>query len=430
MPSVECKKCSSINVVPKSATSFTCNICGSEQEIAPETDNSGQYLDNTFIGGTHSRSSFNTVREYNNSDNETFSAEPESIAGDDVPPEDVIYYSAVARMNRDSINNYIKALEGLQTIPDWKDSKKLMAICRQYIDDYFQQQDLEKAEKKRRIKKRLAVIIPSVLGAALVVMAVLWFIFSYLPDIKYQKAVALENSGDYISAYETYIDLNGFKDSVSRAEHIYIEYKAQKLEKADVGDIIYFGAYEQDNNTANGKEDLSWKVLEKNGSKLFVITEYGVDCIQFNKTETAITWELSSVRKFLNTTFLNSAFDPSQRSQILKTTVTAEKNGNYDTNPGEDTTDKVFLLSISEAEELMSEEDRQCVPTPFSVAKDCNVKKKKYSSEQTTCWFLRSPGIENTKVAYAQYEGDIRAIGANVSSSQATIRPAMWITIK
>ena len=425
MPSVECKKCSSINIVPNGATSFKCKICGAEQEIAHEVDNSQQYLDNTFIGETHSRSSFKTVREYNNSDDEAYSAEPESIVADDVPPEDVIYYSAVARMNRDSINNYIRALEGLQTIPDWKDSKKLMAICQQYIDDYFRQQDLEKNEKKRRIKKRLAVIIPLVLVFLMLVTGALWFLFIHRPNVKYQNALALERNGDVVGAYEAYIDLKGFKESETRAESLFEEYKVEKLKTAQEGDSIYFGSYEQDNDLQNGKEDLKWKVLKRNGSRMLIITEYAIDCDSFNKTEKAVTWETSSIRKTLNTTFLNSAFSDSQRSRIVSSTVKAEKNGNYDSDPGKDTTDKVFLLSINEVEEMMSDEDRQCAPTKFCIAKDCNVQKKK--NGYTTCWLLRTPGFKSTKVAYVQYDGLIRVIGASVNSDGATIRPAMWI---
>lgn len=37
------------------------------------------------------------------------------------------------------------------------------------------------------------------------------------------------------------------------------------LEKAKVGDTVVFGSYEQDNNTKNGKEEIEWLVLKKNG---------------------------------------------------------------------------------------------------------------------------------------------------------------------
>ena len=423
MPSVECKKCSSINIVPKGATSFTCNICGAEQEIAPEAHDSEQYLDNTFLGATNSSSGADTVIDYDDFDSEDYT--PEN--NDDVPPEDVIYYSAIARINRKSINNYIRALEGLQTIPDWKDSQKLMAICQKNIDAYFKQQDLEKAEKKRRILKKLKIVIPSVLASLAVIAGIILLILVYLPDVKYNRAVELENKKDIVGAYETYIGLNNYKDSSARAERIFEEYKKEKPKYADVGDIIYFGSYEQDNNVKNGKEDIKWRVLEKDDSRLLLISEYGIDGQPFNKAGGAVSWESSSIRKYLNSSFFNAAFSDSQRSHILKTDVIAEKNGSYDTYPGKDTRDKVFLLSINETKELMNEKQMQCVPTPYCISKECNIKKKKFSSEYTACWLLRTPGIDSTKVAYVQYDGLVRGIGVNVTSSKAVIRPAMWI---
>ena len=431
MPNIECKKCSSINIVPEGAQSFTCNICGATQEIESEETGSGSYLDNTFLGETYSRSSFETVSAGNTSSEEKdYSAEPKSVSGNDVPPEDVIYYSAVARMNRNSINNYIRALEGLQSIPDWKDSAKLIAECQEKIAYFNEEQEKENAEKKRKINKRLAVILPFAIIIFLIAAVALCYVFIYRPNAQYKQALASENSGDIVSAYETYIDLKGYKDSTERAEQIYEKYKAEKLRCAQAGDIVYFGSYEQDNDTSNGKEDLKWKVLKKDGSRLFVISEYAIDCAVFNKTEKAVTWETSSIRQYLNSSFLNLAFTASQQDKILSTNVTAEKNGNYDTNPGRDTVDKVFLLSISEAEEWLSEEQRQCMPTDLCIAKGCNKQKKsRFSSEYTICWLLRSPGNKATKVAYVQYDGIIRVVGANVTAAGSTIRPAMWIKI-
>ena len=426
MPDIECKRCSSINIVPEGARSFTCNICGVTQEIEPEFDNAQQYLNNTFLGETRSWNTSGRVAR--SASPKTFS--DEAVNEDDVPPEDVIYYSAVARMSRNSINNYIRALEGLQSIPDWKDSAKLIAECQEKIDYFTHLQELENAEKKRRTKKRLAVILPCVFVFLLIVGAVLCYAFVYRPNSQYLKAVALENGGDIVGAYESYIDLSGYKDSEARAENIFAEYKSEKLKSAKVGENVYFGYYEQDNNTSNGKEDLKWRVLKKNGSRLLVITEYGIDCATFNKVKEAVTWESSTIRKTLNTSFIASAFDDNQRSRILDTDVVAEKNENYDTSPGKNTVDKVFLLSLSEAEKLMSREDRQCVPTAFSIAKECKTQKKRFSSECTACWLLRTPGLESTDVVYVQYDGIIRVIGTDVESSGAVIRPAMWIDVK
>ena len=56
---------------------------------------------------------------------------------------------------------------------------------------------------------------------------------------------------------------------------------------------------------------------------------------------------------------------------IRPTKVTADKNPNYSTDPGKNTTDKVFLLSIIEAEKYFTlDNDRMCVPTAGSKWND------------------------------------------------------------
>ncbi len=62
--------------------------------------------------------------------------------------------------------------------------------------------------------------------------------------------------GKYVEAYETLIDLNGYKDSAAKAKEIYEQYKVEKLKTAEVGDYVVFGSYEQEKNSSNGKEDI------------------------------------------------------------------------------------------------------------------------------------------------------------------------------
>ena len=49
-----------------------------------------------------------------------------------------------------------------------------------------------------------------------------------------------------------------------------------------VGSIITFGAYEQDNNTRNGKEPIEWQVLEIKGGRALLISKYGLDAKRYN----------------------------------------------------------------------------------------------------------------------------------------------------
>ena len=117
-----------------------------------------------------------------------------------------------------------------------------------------------------------------------------------IPNSKYNAAVSLLNDGKIIDAYESLVALNGYKDSATKASEIFGQYKIEKMKIAEVGDIVYFGAYEQDNNTSNGKEDIEWIVLAKENGKVLVISKYALDCQEYNSTYTDVTWEACSLR--------------------------------------------------------------------------------------------------------------------------------------
>nr|MCR5341287.1 DUF6273 domain-containing protein [Saccharofermentans sp.] len=110
------------------------------------------------------------------------------------------------------------------------------------------------------------------------------------------------------------------------------------------GDIVTFGKYEQDNNKSNGKEDIEWIVLAREGNKVLVLSRYALACKPYNNKKADVTWETCSLRKWLNEDFFESAFDEEDKSCIVKTNVTADKNPEYETSQGNPTTDNVFLL--------------------------------------------------------------------------------------
>ncbi len=56
--------------------------------------------------------------------------------------------------------------------------------------------------------------------------------------------------------------------------------KPVPIEEANIGDTVLFGAYEQDNETTNGKEAIEWRVLDKrpDGSFFFKRRNSTGDC--------------------------------------------------------------------------------------------------------------------------------------------------------
>lgn len=192
-------------------------------------------------------------------------------------------------------------------------------------------------------------------------------------------------------------------------------------------ETLFFGCYEQDNDPKNGTEFIEWIVLEDDGEKKLLLSKYALDCIPYNNRYIHVTWERSSLRTWLNSTFLNKAFSPNEQKRIVSETVTADFNPKWDTSPGNDTTDKVFLLSIDEANRLFPNNDaRKCAPTDYAVAHGSGVSKVMAGDRAASWWRLRTPGSTPNYAALVVATGSIAESGRNVNAEYA-IRPALWL---
>ena len=197
------------------------------------------------------------------------------------------------------------------------------------------------------------------------------------------------------------------------------------LENANVGDYVTFGRYEQDNDMANGKEAVEWLVLDKQGDRLLLISRYGLDRKMFHETHASVTWESCTLRAWLNDTFLKTAFSDEEQGQILQTTVSADPNPKYDTNPGNETTDMVFLLSIPEAEKYFSSDPaRQCKATAYAQAQGVSIR------DDACWWWLRSPGDSQAYAAHILIGGMVLCEGCYICATGEAVRPTIWITTK
>ena len=245
---------------------------------------------------------------------------------------------------------------------------------------------------------------------------------------KYDRAIALIDSGDYESAYTLLNKLN-YKDSEAKRLEIRPNYQKMLFSKATVGSTVFFGAYEQDNDTSNGKEDIEWLVLAKSGNKMLVISKYALDWQEYNTSYTSVTWETCSLRKWLNGTFINNAFSAEEQAMIPTVTVSADKNPDYITDPGNATQDKVFLLSITEANQYFtSDEARKCAPTDYAIAQGAYTSDIYKAGGRGTCWWwLRSPCDTQYMAAYVNCLGVVYGYSYSVGVDYGAVRPALWI---
>ncbi|MBE6574428.1 MAG: hypothetical protein E7652_08575 [Ruminococcaceae bacterium] len=189
-------------------------------------------------------------------------------------------------------------------------------------------------------------------------------------------------------------------------------------------ETITFGAYEQDNNTSNGMEAIEWIVLAKEDGKVLVTSKYGLDVKPYNEEYAYVMWEDCTLRKWMNNDFYNTAFSESEKSQIETTYVVNDGNEEYGTTGGNDTNDKVFLLSADEVEEYFNEGEECCKPTEYCKSLDV------YTNLSKCRWWLRTPGINPFYTTYVFANGFISDNGNDVDNGDSAVRPAMWISLE
>ena len=201
-----------------------------------------------------------------------------------------------------------------------------------------------------------------------------------------------------------------------------------------VGGIVSYGHYEQDNDPENGQEPIEWIVLDVQDGKALLLSKQLLDVMPYNSEIIDITWENCSLRAWLNRDFLNDAFTPEEAELILVTDVDNSKEQGfrgYDTEGGNDTEDRLFLLSYKEAFEqyLHSENERKCLPTDFAYARGAGTTTgTKTNGNKTGWWWLRSPGESQTIPTIVLYVGKKTDYYA-VFGRSGCVRPAFWFDL-
>ena len=350
--------------------------------------------------------------------------------------KDDIYSNGCRCLGDNTIGAMNAAIQYFKSISGWKDADEQIISCQRKIEEIKAKQEAERLVKERQAEiarkeaeriakrnKKIAIITTPIVCAIIAFIIVLNTVI--IPNGKYNDAIALMDAGNIVEAYEALVALDGYKDSADKANSIYDKYMVEKLKVAKAGDYVFFGTYEQDNNTSNGKEDVEWLVLEVKDGKALVVSKYALDCKQYNTSSTDVTWETCTLRKWLNNDFINAAFSGYEKAMIPTVTVSADKNPNNSTNPGNATQDQVFLLSITEANKYFgSDSARQCKPTDYAVANGT------WESGSGNCWWwLRSPGVIQGYAAHVYDDGDVYENGNNVIGDIA-VRPALWISLE
>lgn len=382
--------------------------------------------------------------------------------------------------NSDDISELFMAASTLENMGDYKQSKEIRKQCKAKIERLEAEQkarEAEEAERKRienekkRKETNKKVAIACALFAVLAII-IIFVVNVVVPNVKYNKAIDLMENGEYTEAivtfteldghkdstdritecnyliatelaaeekieeaYEAFISLGDYKDSAAKVENLFSDFVAAN---AEIGDMILMGKCEQDGIESNGSEIIEWQVIDKKDGKLLIISKVSIGAVEYNDKKEDITWEKSSLRKYLNSDFINDVFADYEKKIISKTKVPAHKNPKYSSDPGADTKDRLFILSSLEAKKYFkSNEERKAGATQILVLKNKNI----FSVDDGAPYWLRTPAVSQHSACAVYYDGAVLGEGdvyvengkddiyAFTVDTIFGLRPAMWIDI-
>ncbi|MCL2604642.1 MAG: DUF6273 domain-containing protein [Defluviitaleaceae bacterium] len=201
------------------------------------------------------------------------------------------------------------------------------------------------------------------------------------------------------------------------------------VDSVKINDTVAFGDY-------------NWRVLDVQNDMALLLSAYIIEQRAYHPCYEGVTWETSKLRAYLNSDFIER-FDEAEKGHIVETLLNNPPNLWYDINGGNDTRDRIFILSLEEVDKYFGDSGDYA-----------NKRRKKYdggkwvSDEKgwilsngfdndraaehnglASFWWLRSPGYSEYTIAYVSTTGNIPLNGDRVCIGRGGVRPAMWVKL-
>lgn len=253
-------------------------------------------------------------------------------------------------------------------------------------------------------------------------------------------------TGDYEIDAKTYAKLTSQTNWDSNGDAVIDGTKYRRISADDVVKVNNGVSYFNWNN----KNDISyhyfrydkikWRVLNVQGGEAFLLADKVLECQSYHTKNTAVTWEKSTLRSFMNGKFLDCAFTTEEENAIKKSDVKNNNNLYKNTEGGNDTQDKIFLPSESEIHTDAAKS--------YGFVSGRNIKDNARRSKSSTyakaegvlsdiekdlagncSWWLRSPGGDTNIAARIFYDGNANWSAYVDEISGGGVRPALKLDI-
>lgn len=202
-------------------------------------------------------------------------------------------------------------------------------------------------------------------------------------------------------------------------------------------------------------EPIKWRVLQVDGDKMLLLSDVILDAKPYCNEWGYITWEKSTVRSWLNgynsnendlgidyigNNFKDIAFSESEWNKIVNSNVENADNRKYGIDGGNNTKDKLFLLSLADVNDTTKamsygftmnwdtyDEALKSTYSDYSGYVDnCSLTKL---SDDSCNWWLRSPGSGEYYAAYVAWDGTVQLQGQCVNINDYGIRPSLYLPV-
>lgn len=246
--------------------------------------------------------------------------------------------------------------------------------------------------------------------------------------------VVLDNNMSFYIGDRHIVRVNEIDENTSAMKNIIanisicVGYSFTDLKAEDfiphINDSVFFGRYQQNIADSNIRPPIEWLIKDNDKEKILLVSKYCLEVKAYNQAiNKPTTWAECSLRKWLNQFFYEAAFLAEEKESIVQSILGNEDNYESGAPGGDQTIDKVFVLSASETDKYFkTDKDR--------IAFGTQIAKQQYMPENESLglkWWLRMPGYYDYRAAIVNEDGSFDYDGYSASRGFLAVRPAVWV---